>query len=155
MKTQNDNIECACFCHQSKYFQRLARKRGFKDLMECQHCTDTKEDKGSESETFEDWEKIEKELTPVMENKVASVIGEDGLTVWDFAELRDSLIDFIHQQRQQVKDKTIRLVARKIKIELIKKERIKSNTPQQIANGAKLRVLHELLHELKQPTDRK
>ena|SRR3990167_1088420 len=36
---------------------------------------------------------LEDKLIKVMEDKVESIIGEDGLTVWDFAELRDSLLE--------------------------------------------------------------
>lgn len=36
---------------------------------------------------------MKNQLIEVMYSKVESIIGEDGLTVWDFAELRDSILD--------------------------------------------------------------
>lgn len=51
-------------------------------------------------------EKIYDQITEIMESKVESVIGEDGLTVWDFAELRDSLIEYHSQALESVKRET-------------------------------------------------
>ena len=37
-------------------------------------------------------ENLENKITEVMENKATGIVGEDGLTVFDFAELRDALV---------------------------------------------------------------
>lgn len=40
-------------------------------------------------------EDLENKITEVMENKATGIVGEDGLTVFDFAELRDALVKAI------------------------------------------------------------
>lgn len=39
-------------------------------------------------------EELMNAVTNLMENHVKSVVGEDGLTVWDFADLRDAFIEY-------------------------------------------------------------
>jgi len=42
--------------------------------------------------------RFDEKLVEVMESKVDGIIGEDGLTVWDFAELRDSIKQLLAQE---------------------------------------------------------
>lgn len=58
-------------------------------------------------------EKIEDKVTEVMENKATGIVGEDGLTVFDFAELRDALVSLIDEAKLDERER--------IKIKLCKK----------------------------------
>ena len=46
-------------------------------------------------------ETLENKITEVMENKATGIVGEDGLTVFDFSELRDALVKALVTNSQE------------------------------------------------------
>lgn len=62
-----------------------------------------------------EWDEAEKEVTKVMEATCESIIGEDGLTVWDFATLRDALIDSRLKAIQATREETVEEVRSRVK----------------------------------------
>lgn len=56
-------------------------------------------------------EKITDKVIKVMEDTHKNIIGEDGLTVWDFAELRDAFITLLTSEVERTGDKVEQVIA--------------------------------------------
>jgi hypothetical protein len=67
-------------------------------------------------------EKIEEELVELMESRVKGLVGEDGLTIWDFADLRDTIVALIQEREREAVES--------IRKEIYRKRQCRSHEPE-------------------------
>lgn len=164
MKTKNDNTACKCHCHLGD--DGVCYKDCPHPKFECQHCTDTSffampKDKQKEilEEAADEANRMQRELvcidtTENLEDKIRTEIEhtyDSGVFMHpeDKKTAYDNIMAIIHQQRQQVREQTIKYMAFCECGDALERKELYPSEATYYCFGC------DKSYKLKQPTDRK